>query len=439
MPGLQSSGIGSGLDVNGLVSQLVAAERAPVEQRIARAKNGVDTKLSAFATLRGAVAVLSTATQALSAVSDANVASSEDPDVVVASASTTAVAATHSVEVKRIASAHKLRSSPFGDGAQTVLGAGRLTLTQNGRSFSVELDAQGDLGALRAAINAARDNTGVRAALLNTSTGVRLVLEASSVGSAGEIALRVDHANGALVDLPASMQSVSAATDADVWIDGCAVNAVGNRIRDAIEGVTVDVLTAKPDTPLRIEVKSDVAVKQARLGQFIDAYNNLAATLQRLRAYNPDTREGGPLIGDATLRNLEGALRRVVATPFKADALQSAAGLLGLEMRVDGSLRARSAASGTADPARWPTAVRSERGIATLVEGVLRDFIASDGAFAQRTDALQARKRALVTQAAALDTRMSAVEQRYRAQFTALDSMLSNMQTTSSYLAKQLK
>ena len=59
MPGLQSSGIGSGLDVNGLVSQLVAAERAPVEQRIARAKNGVDTKLSAFATLRGAVAVLS--------------------------------------------------------------------------------------------------------------------------------------------------------------------------------------------------------------------------------------------------------------------------------------------------------------------------------------------------------------------------------------------
>ena len=185
MPGLQSSGIGSGLDVNGLVSQLVAAERAPVEQRIARAKNGVDTKLSAFATLRGAVAALSTATQALSTVSDANVASSEDPDVVVASASTTAVAATHSVEVKRIASAHKLRSSPFGDGAQTVLGAGRLTLTQNGRSFSVELDAQGDLGALRAAINAARDNTGVRAALLNTSTGVRLVLEASSVGSAG--------------------------------------------------------------------------------------------------------------------------------------------------------------------------------------------------------------------------------------------------------------
>jgi len=53
MAGLSAPGLGSGLDVNNLVTQLVAAERSPVEQRISRTQAGIDSKLSALGVMRG--------------------------------------------------------------------------------------------------------------------------------------------------------------------------------------------------------------------------------------------------------------------------------------------------------------------------------------------------------------------------------------------------
>jgi flagellar hook-associated protein 2 len=41
-------------------------------------------------------------------------------------------------------------------------------------------------------------------------------------------------------------------------------------------------------------------------------------------------------------------------------------------------------------------------------------------------------------QRTAIETRLVGIEKRYRAQFTALDVMLSNMNQTSTYLTQQL-
>lgn len=433
MASLQTSGVGSGLDINGLVTQLVAADRAPADQRLTRLKNATSTSLSALGTLRGAASALSAAVRALGSGNEARTVTVSDAGAVLATAVAGAPIGSHSIEVRALGSNHRLASNVFVAGPIAKIGSGTLVISQGGRTLRLTTTPDTTLAGLRDAINTARDNAGLRASLLNVSGGTRLVLEATRAGATAALDVQVENASGAISTWPDSLTTVQAARDADVAIDGFAVTADGNRIATALEGVTLDVAATTGETPTKLIVQDDAAGRQQRFAQFVDAYNAFVATAQRLRSFDPVGRSAGPLIGDATLRNLEATLRRAIDS--------SAPSTFGLSFQVDGSLRRDAGRSATAlaDRNLVQTALQGDTGLTTRLATILDGFAGERGILANRTDALQARKRALDTQDAALDTRMALIEKRYRAQFSALDSMLSDMQNTSSYLAKQLK
>ncbi|NDD74684.1 MAG: hypothetical protein EBZ40_06875 [Gammaproteobacteria bacterium] len=427
------SGIGSGLDVNGLVTQLVAAERAPADQRITRQKSTMATTLSALATLKGAASALGASVRALASGNESRTVALSDAGAMLATATAAAPTGSHSIEVRMLGSNHRLASAVFVAGANAKVGSGMLEIAQGGRSLRIQTTADTTLASLRDTINTARDNSGLRASLLNVSGGTRLVLEATRAGSAAALEVRVQNAVGALAGWPESLTTVQAARDAEVYIDGFAVAAAGNRVAGALEGVILDVTATTGDTPTTLNVQDDVVGRQQRFGQFVDAYNAFVTTAQRLRSFDPVERTAGPLLGDASLRNFEATVRRTIESTAPAT--------LGLSFQVDGRLR-RDAAISTAALADRDV-VRStllgDAGLTTRLMAVLDGYVSDRGVLAGRTDVLQARKRELDTQVAALDTRMSMIEKRYRAQFSALDSMLTDLQSTSSFLAKQLK
>lgn len=433
MASLQTSGIGSGLDVNGLVSQLVAAERAPTDQRLARLTNATATTLSALGTLRGAVAAVATTVRALAGGNDARTVNISDSGSMLATATAGAPTGTHAVEVRTLGSNHRLASAVFADGPGAKLGSGTLVIAQGSRALRFTTTADTTLAGLRDAINTARDNPGLRASLLNVSGGTRLVLEATRAGVAAALDVRTQNASGPLASWAESLLTVQPARDAQVYIDGFAVSADGNRVATALEGVTLDVTATTGETPAMIAVQDDAAGRQTRFGQFVDAYNAFVLTAQRLRSYDPVARSAGPLIGDASLRNLEATLRRALEA--------SAPATFGLSFQADGSLRrdAGKSAIALADRSVVQNALLGDDGLTTRLTSVLDGFAGSRGVLANRTDALQVRKRELDSQGATLDARMALVEKRYRAQFSALDSMLTDLQNTSSYIAKQLK
>src|SRR5258705_13601564 len=118
MGSIVSSGIGSGLDIDGLVKQLIAAEGAPTTTRLGAQEAKLQAKLSAFGSQRGAIDSLAQSLAPLKDLSklQSRAASSANADILTASADSTAAPGTYAVEGERLAQAAKLRSGPFATG-----------------------------------------------------------------------------------------------------------------------------------------------------------------------------------------------------------------------------------------------------------------------------------------------------------------------------------
>jgi flagellar hook-associated protein 2 len=454
MAGLSAPGVGSGLDVNTLVTQLVAAERAPVEQRIGRTQTGIDTKLSALGVMRGVLSTLQSSVGALRTESQvlARRAVSSDTTILRATAATNAPVGTYAVEVLSLATTHKLVSKPYAGGSGSPVGTGTLIFEQNGKEFSVEATDGMTLAQLRDTINAAADNTGVRASIVQADDGARMVFTAAASGSAQAIAVTAKPPNGALSDFEYDpgqgqghtppMTVLSPATDAQVKIEGFAVSAAGNTVTTAIEGVTLDLVAAKPGTTVTVTVSPDMASVKEKIAKFVADYNNAAATMSSQRSYDPATRKGGPLLGDSTLLGVEARMRRdITGTTSALPGSPATLSAIGIGFGTDGKLvvnDVKLTAALQADAVGVAKVLAGEDGIAKRLRSTLDGAIGVGGQVGARTESLQTQRRDLQKQRDMLELRMQALEASYRAQFGALDAMLSDMQSTGKYLASQL-
>ena len=79
------------------------------------------------------------------------------------------------------------------------------------------------------------------------------------------------------------------------------------------------------------------------------------------------------------------------------------------------------------------------RGYAARLEGLLQGVLGTDGAIASRTTGINATIKDLDRQRDVLDRRLAQIEARYRKQFTALDTLMSSMTATSTFLTQQLQ
>jgi flagellar hook-associated protein 2 len=447
MSSISVPGIGSGLDINGLVTQLVAVERAPAQAQIDSQRSSARSRISALGNLNSALDGVQTAFAALSSGSAFNrrTATSGDTAVVAASAGSSAVPGRYAVEVGALASSQKLSSGAFAT-ADTAVGTGTLTVKVGTVSSVLTIDSSGQsLTAIRDAINAAPDNPGVDATIVTGADGAHLILNARTSGSAG--AIEVTSSGGGLAALtyvsggPGNgLTQIDPAQDAQVTIDGIAVGSAGNTISDAIEGVTLNLLSAKPGTAIDITVAADRAAAVSAVGAFVSSYNALVGTSLQLASYNATTGSAGPLLGDSTLRAVRNDLSKALATRDNGAAFESLSAI-GVRVALNGALSVDNAALTEALDSSQASvaALVSEDGVlGQALAGVFDRFLGSDGVLVTRSESLNDTQRALDRQQERLDLRLTATETRLRAQFTALDSLLSRLQSTSNFLTQQL-
>jgi flagellar hook-associated protein 2 len=452
MPGLSSPGLGSGIDVTSLVGQLVAAERAPGELRIRRLSNQADAKISALGSLNGVLSTLQSSLSGLKTIDSFQVrkADSADRTVFTATASATAANGTYSVEVEQLATANRLNSTPFATGSGAVVGTGVLTLTSGTNSFAVDISAANNtLAGIRDAINANTSNTSIQATIIQAADGARLVLAARGVGEANAIRVSQAGGDGGLAPLTyepggtMNMIELTPAQNARVVIDGFTISSPTNSIENAIEGVSLSLAAARPDSNIVLTVSNDRAKVVENINKFVTEYNNVATKILELRKFDPATKVAGPLLGDALLRGVESSLRREITSRSpSATAPYDTLAALGITTGADGKLKVNSAKLTGALDADFGAAARlfgATDGVGARLATVVDNALKSDGALATRTEGLQATKRSLVKDQESLDQRMALVEARYRKQFIAMDQLLTNLQSTGNYLAQQLQ
>jgi len=452
MATLSATGVGSGIDIESLVSQLVAAERAPEAQRLQRASTKVTTQLSALGTLRGALSTLQSSVSGLKSASSfqGRRADSTDKTIFTANAGTTAATGNYSIEVKQLASAQKLATAAYPAGATATVGTGTLTLTAGGKVINVVIgDSAKTLAGIRDAINAAPDNDKVQATLITAVDGARLVLTSTKSGVANAIQVTTSGGDGglsALVYQPGgttNLTQVAAAQNAEVVIEGFTVQSTTNTVSEAMDGVTLNLLQAKPGTTYQLNVGTDESATRDKIRKFVTDLNTAVGALAKLRSYDAGTKAAGPLLGDSMLRGIEEALRRELQkTSSTATAPYNTLNAIGIRIGADGTYsidETKLSAALSADFDGVGRMFGGTDGVATRVWEQLDRVLRSDGQVASRTTSLQKSQRDITTDTTALDARMASVATRYRTQFIAMDKLLTSLQSTSTYLAQNLK
>jgi len=451
---ITAGGIGSGLDVEGLVSQLVAAEGQPALLRLGTKEARLQADLSAYGTLKSALSTFQDSVQALNDLESfqARKATSSNVDLFSATADTTAVAASYDIEVLQLAEAEKRRSGDFATDA-TVVGTGTLDISLGTDTFQLTIDGTNNtLAGIRDAINAASDNPGVAASIINVDDGVggtvaRLVLTGDTVGATNTIGIVVDDDDLSDADTSglsqlatANLTTLQAAQDAKIEVDGQAATRGSNSFSDIITGVSFSLTKAEVGTveTLTIDLNKDSVT--AKVNSFVSNYNSLIDTINALSAYDADTGAAGALLGDSALRSVQSQLRQTITASVSGLDLGTLAEI-GVTTDENGKLTVDSTALDevmTSDFTTVSQLFASDTGLANTLDTLLERYVASDGILTARTDGLQISIDSITDDRERLNDRLAVIEARYRAQFNAMDLLVGQLQALGGYLTQQL-
>jgi len=467
MAGLTTNGLGSGLDVNSLVTQLVQAERAPTANRITARESKVQSRLSAYGGLRATVAEFQDTLKKLQseAVFKARTAQVSNESLVKASASPQATPGTYNLSVESLASTQKLASGAFLS-ASSAVGTGRLDISAGTSNFSVNITAGNDsLSSIRDAINTASGNPGIRATIVTASTGSHLVLTAAGSGSAQGITLNAVTTPPPLVFIPGvtppgdtgdlsllnynpsagsnPMTVKAPAADASIILDGFNITSPTNTFSQAVEGVTLVLAKASPGENVVLTVNADKSSTRSAIDQFVAGYNKLQTQINSLTAYNPTTQVAGQLQGDAVTQRLASTLKNEINNALAGAALDlDSLAELGISSQAKNGLltvnATRMDAVLTTRMSDVSALFSGTNGLAARFAQTMDGYSSSTGVIESRSNSLRGEAKSLAAQKQALELRMTAVESRYRKQFTELDSLLSGFANTSSFLTQQL-
>lgn len=445
-----SSGIGSGLDIAGLVQQLVAAEAEPVERRLGLQEVRVQAKLSAFGSLKSAMSDFRDALETLRDLDSflARTATSGNEEVLLSTVTGSASPAAYDIEVVQLATAQKLTSGAFASADSTV-GTGTLIVSAGAASFGVNIDSENNtLEGIRDAINSASDNSGVAATIVNADSGSYLVLSSEKTGVANTITVTQTGGDGGLAALEydvaggqTSLSEIIAAQDALVRIDGLDVQSGSNSIADAIQGVTLDLVSEQPGQTTTLRVENDETAARDAVTKFVDSYNELVATFDSATSFSAETEQSGPLLGDSTARSIRDAIRRELSNPSLEAAVFSTLSDVGVEQQFDGTLSIDDQKLTDAlaqEFSRFGQLFAADDGFAVRLYDRVEEYLSSDGLLQSRTDGLDAQIEDIGRQREATTERLLALESRLLRQFNALDSLIGELTNTSNFLSQQL-
>ena len=471
MPAITSLGIGSGVDINTMVDQLVALERRPMVQLQSQART-LQTQVSSFGQLSSLFSSLQTAANRLTGSSlwTQSKATSSDEAVAQVVGGGNAAAGNYTVSVDALATGQTVVGSTSLASANAVVGSGVMTLQlgryeqpplnfvpQVGRDpVSITVTGSDTLATLRDKINAA--GAGVAASIVTDSSGTRLAVRSTDTGADNGFRLAVADSDGGppgdgvglsrfAYDPVAGgngLELKQAAGNARATVNGIQVQSASNDVSGVVEGLTLRLRRAGASAEVSVSTDRD-AVRNA-VQDFATAYNNLAKAIADQTRFDPASKVGGPLQGDSAATGLQRQLRSLVAAGSQASSTFRNLSDIGLSMQRDGTLAvdATKLSNATANLPELRKALAADDndpqkdGIARRYADLAQRVLAVDGSLTTRTESLRKRISINSDSQAALTDRVDRFRARLVAQYSAMDANLSRLNALSGYVTQQL-
>jgi flagellar hook-associated protein 2 len=472
MAGTSSVAAGGGLDVQGLVSQLMTLERQPID-KLNTQVSSYQNKISSFGTLKGLVSGFQSSIEGLDKNFQEFSTASSDTGVFSASAVSTAAAGLYTLDVGNLAQAQSLvasgqasSTSAIGNGTPTTIsfdfgtisGGSLASGVYSGAAFAsngngtktVTIDGTNNsLQGIRDAINTAK--IGVTATIINDGSGTpyRLALTSESSGVSSSLKISTSGGDGAIdsllahdpAGLPAAqhLNQTAAAQNANFTVNGIAITKPSNTVTDAIEGVTL-TLSKPTTTPVTLTVTRNTEAIKKGAADFVEAYNSMVNQFKSRSAFGDSTSANKPaLAGDGTVRLMLNQLRGVFNVG--ASGAFTTLAQVGITTKADGTLKLDSSKLDTALADNFNdvrSLFNSETGYGTRLSEWADTVLDSEGVIESRTKSLDDSIKGYNEQISKLEVRMATLKKQYTTTYSNLNTLLSNMSSTSSYLTSQL-
>jgi flagellar hook-associated protein 2 len=485
---IQSLGVGSGLDLESLVSQLLAAERSPKIQRFDAREDRLDEEISAVGKVKSK---LSEFEDAVKALQDSDNLSGRDPVIenpsesnepFTASPSNSALTGSYEIAIQQMAGGSRIETPDAANGGfastdDVVLTTGTADITfkvgNTGDEFTVTLTAGMTLAELREMINDDENNFGVTANIINTGTadgGAKLVFTSQVTGEGNDLSIvnnndvaelnrltTTDSTETAVPPtdplIPATYLSpVRSAQNAIATVDGIEVQSDTNKFENTIQSVRFDAKELSDldelgnPIPSRLNIGFDVENLEENIRSFVDSYNELVDELNKLTSYGlTDEDEDGALAGDSTVRGIRSGLSNVLGGNVQESVIGSLFAL-GVELTADGKLEIGSTDFGLGSGSeRLNDALAdnfddvaalftSDSGIATRLLAFTEEFTSSSGILSSRESVIEQQQSQLEDERERFDIRMESFEATLRARYLSLDQTVASLQQTGNAL-----
>lgn len=461
MPSISSPGVGSGLDVTGIINGLMNVERRPL-QLLQTEATKITTKVSAWGKIQSQLAALQDSARNLMKADtySAAKASSSDESKVKVTTQAGATAGNYDIEVTKLAQRQSLVATSVASDA-TVVGSGSLTFTfgtvtagsfsasATATPISVAIPAGSTLAQVRDAINAG--SAGVNASIITDANGARLAIRGNDSGDNKAFEITATDNDGTNNDAAGlsqlaysfasagSMTKPQTASNAALTIDGIAISSASNTITGAINAVTIQLIAPTATaTPAAISVASDGDAIKQNLQDFVDAYNSVNKTLADQVKYDATTKRGGPLQGDRGATQIQAQLRELLRSTVTGGSVARLSDI-GIEAQRDGSLKINSTKLGAAIAVpgnidaffrNSGQVVASDTGIARKLDTKISDLLGTAGTVTGATSTLSKRSRVNQEQQEAMTRRLDLVQKNLQRTYTALDQQITLIRST---------
>ncbi|SDJ24829.1 flagellar filament capping protein FliD [Pseudomonas abietaniphila] len=450
MAGSTVSGIGSNIDTQSIVTSLVNSAKAPKQSQINTQSLKATTTLTSIGKIQAALDAFRGAMTSMATDTSYGglVGKSSNESVATMTAGSKASNGSFSLVVNQLASASKLSTASYKDGASAVVNKGTspttLTVSQGTKKYDLSVPVGATLQQVRDSLNSQFGTSGLSANLLTDSTGSRLIITSTTMGEGSDLTLSGNSG------IDTGYTVVDKPQDAKYTIDGIANTSKSNSIDEAVSGISIKLLSVSPTasgatspTATTISVTTSTTALKSAVKGFVDTYNALmtAINAETKITTNPDgSITAGALSGDSTMRSLTSAIRGELNTLSGSGTLKSLAQFGVTTSESDGTL--------SITDAKWDKAVATNAAdissIFTGSTGLLARMTAATDGFAKATTGVMAQRSTtlkdnltdLAKQQDALNERMDALTKSLSDKYNAMDTLVAQLrQQSDSVLA----
>ncbi|MCO6354225.1 flagellar filament capping protein FliD [Pseudoalteromonas shioyasakiensis] len=445
MATITSAGVGSGLDLESIITATVDAENLPKLAILEKKESSLEISLTALGQIKSDLSSFEDFVDKLNDIDNfnqrtANVIQPEGGDTISVSPDSTATAGNYEIVVEQLAQGSRAvqdDAAAFSSTTDIVTTAGGTLTFQSGtKTFDITLAANATLEDLRTAINESADNFGVSANIINTGGGTslsKLVFTTDETGTGNDLTVTNNNAELDNVSTTAfgggaggmNIAVEDQAQDAIMYVDGIKIQSSTNTFTDAIQDTTITVL--KEDiNPATLKVETDKESVEETIKGFVDSFNKVMDTLNTAVTSR---------VTNGTARGLRNALINQVGSFIPGAGKLETIYDLGISLDKDNKLEISSSKLSDALAESFEdigTLFASDSGVGSILTSITDVYLKSGGVLKSQENALELDKKDVEQEKLNHEYRIGLYEKGLREKYANLDVLIAQLTSQGS-------